>query len=636
MSITYTDIFCGAGGSSIGLTAAGLELKLAANHWDRAIETHSANFPDAEHLIADVSNYDMRRLPHTDVGWFSPECTWHSPAGGRKQASKVRAQLDMFDEYVPSAAGVRSRATAFDVIRAAEVHHYKVIIVENVIEFAAWEMFDWWLAGLRQLDYTCQLISVSSAHVGDELNPHAPQWRDRIYVFCTAKGVPVPDVRPRPLAWCPTCDEIVAAVQAWKPNRQVGKYGKQYVYRCPNQACRYAQVEPFVRPAAAAIDWSDLGTRIGDRAKPLAPATMRRIRAGLELFAQPVNVAVYGQTFERDGYVRAWPTGQAPLNARTGTPGDGVAVPPFLLDRREYSGGDAKRLSAVGEPMGTVTAGGRTCRTLVTPPLSVTVNHDGDGRVYPVDDRPLASRTGKIGDGLLVPAGGTWNDDATALHDPMRTRTTRETEAVVTPPQPFITMMRANNYPRSLDEPLAPVTTGRSHGLTTPEPFVTTLRNHASSEPVSDPLATVAAGGNHHALTTPPGAFIQKHHGGLDYGPIGHMTKPVTEPTPSVVARPNLSLVIPYRRGAAKTTREPLHTVATRDSAALVQPAIEVEDCYFRMLQPREHARAQRFPDSYEIKGNRSEQTMQAGNAVSSNVAQWLGGIVASILGRAS
>ena len=45
MSLTFTDIFCGAGGSSSGLTAAGFELRLAANHWARAIETHASNFP---------------------------------------------------------------------------------------------------------------------------------------------------------------------------------------------------------------------------------------------------------------------------------------------------------------------------------------------------------------------------------------------------------------------------------------------------------------------------------------------------------------------------------------------------------------------------------------------------------------
>jgi site-specific DNA-cytosine methylase len=96
VSLTYTDIFCGAGGSSIGLTEAGLELKLAANHWDRAIETHSANFTNAEHLCADVSNYDMRRFPRTDILWASPICTENSPAGGRKRRPK--GQLDMFEQ----------------------------------------------------------------------------------------------------------------------------------------------------------------------------------------------------------------------------------------------------------------------------------------------------------------------------------------------------------------------------------------------------------------------------------------------------------------------------------------------------------------------------------------------------------
>jgi DNA (cytosine-5)-methyltransferase 1 len=202
MSIDFTDIFCGAGGSSIGLVAAGLDLKLAANHWDRAIETHSANFPNADHLIADVSNYDMRRLPRTQVLWASPECTWHSPAGGSKSQEQIRAQLDLFEDYVPNAAGVRSRATAFDVIRAAEVHRYKVIIVENVVEFATrWELFDWWIAGLKNLGYTVQLISVSSAHVGNANNAPAPQWRDRLYVYCTVParslGAP-PATRPSP------------------------------------------------------------------------------------------------------------------------------------------------------------------------------------------------------------------------------------------------------------------------------------------------------------------------------------------------------------------------------------------------------------------------------------------------------
>jgi DNA (cytosine-5)-methyltransferase 1 len=111
------------------------------------------------------------------------------------------------------------------------------------------------------------------------------------------------------------------------------------------------------------------------------------------------------------------------------------------------------------------------------------------------------------------------------------------------------------------------------------------------------------------------------------------MVKHVGEPAPGIVSRPNVSLVVPYRRSSKpRTTDEPLHTVATHDSAALVEPAYAVEDCHFRMLQPREHLRAQRFHDAYVVHGNKSEQTMQAGNAVACNVAQWLGERIAAAL----
>jgi DNA (cytosine-5)-methyltransferase 1 len=54
------------------------------------------------------------------------------------------------------------------------------------------------------------------------------------------------------------------------------------------------------------------------------------------------------------------------------------------------------------------------------------------------------------------------------------------------------------------------------------------------------------------------------------------------------------------------------------------------------VLKPREHGRAQRFSDNYRVIGNASEQTMGFGNAVSTNVAQWVGGIVAGLLGAAA
>jgi site-specific DNA-cytosine methylase len=74
MTLTVTDLFCGAGGSSLGAEAAGLELVMAANHWQTAIEVHQAHFPEAGHDCADISQADPRRYPRTDILLASPEC----------------------------------------------------------------------------------------------------------------------------------------------------------------------------------------------------------------------------------------------------------------------------------------------------------------------------------------------------------------------------------------------------------------------------------------------------------------------------------------------------------------------------------------------------------------------------------
>lgn len=85
--LTVTDLFCGAGGSSQGATTAGLRLRLALNHWPRAIETHNTNFPQADHVcedIMDMPTLRVRRLQSTHVLIASPECTNHSQARSKK------------------------------------------------------------------------------------------------------------------------------------------------------------------------------------------------------------------------------------------------------------------------------------------------------------------------------------------------------------------------------------------------------------------------------------------------------------------------------------------------------------------------------------------------------------------------
>ncbi len=70
--LTFTDQFCGAGGSSQGVRKLsekikGVEVRLALNHWKLAIETHNTNFPDTLHECTDISACDPRRYPKTDI-----------------------------------------------------------------------------------------------------------------------------------------------------------------------------------------------------------------------------------------------------------------------------------------------------------------------------------------------------------------------------------------------------------------------------------------------------------------------------------------------------------------------------------------------------------------------------------------
>ena len=111
--LTMTDLFCGAGGSSTGAVTAGVQVRIAANHWKLAVQSHNENHPDTAHDCADISQVDPRRYPTTDILWASPECTNHSQAKGRKKL--LDSTPDMFGLTLPDEAAERSRATMWDV-----------------------------------------------------------------------------------------------------------------------------------------------------------------------------------------------------------------------------------------------------------------------------------------------------------------------------------------------------------------------------------------------------------------------------------------------------------------------------------------------------------------------------------------
>lgn len=527
MSITVTDQFCGAGGSSLGATFAGYDLKLAMNHWSRAIETHAANFPKADHAHVDVACVEPDWFPKTDVLLTSPSCTAHSYARGRPKDDP-----HMWDPR--TLADERSRATMWDVPRFAERLDYKLIVVENVPQVIEWgprgnkgSQFRAWLQAMIGLGYEYRLLYLNA-----QFFPPAPQSRDRFYGVFWKRGITPPDLDFTPVGWCPECEQLAYGRQTWKRKDRSdelhwGRYGHagQYTYNC--LTCQ-TPIIPATTPAATAIDWEIEAQRIGDRKRPLKPATLERIRRGLERLweEQPMIVAVGGNLYERPGYARAWPVYQ-PMPTATTTLDRGLVVPVG------YSQDDAKRARDAGrEPFPTQT--GRAELGIATVPTHVL-----------------------YGDAITID-------------------------------------LRGHNRPR---------------------------------HPDVDPLSTVCASGNHHGLIVanyglPAHRRRNGHPGGwarrADLEPIGTIT---TTDGHSLVQLPD-GMIVPYNRtGVPRDVAEPMPTITTVAPHALVRPDVDVEECGFRMLEPKEIARAMVMHEhadgsEYRVTGTKRDQVKQYGNAV--------------------
>lgn len=434
MTATLTDLFCGAGGSSTGaVQVPGVEVRVASNHWKLAADTHETNHPDTGHVCADLSQIDPRFYPRTDILWASPECTNHSIAKGARKVVP-----DLFNP-VPDEAQERSRATMWDVPRFTEVHRYQAVIVENVVDVTRWHPYRAWLMAMDSLGYDHEVVFMNSMHAW-EYGQAAPQSRDRFYAIFWRKGNKRPDLQSvqQPPAWCPEHGPV-RAVKAWKKASRAGRYRSQYVFRCPELACRGREVTPQWLPAASIIDWSDLGTRIGDRARPLAEKTMARIQAGID---------------------RYW---------------SGQDRDPLLVNN--VSGSDETRSTTVHEVAPTMVAGG-THASLLVP-----VEGRAGKQAAPVAE-PYRTQTTRNETGLLVmEAAGNTYDSA----DPKHPAHGREGG-----------YMRV--WPGS--DPLRTVHTTASKGVAFP-PFIAELRGGGSdARPTSEPLATVTASGTHHGLVT--------------------------------------------------------------------------------------------------------------------------------------
>ncbi|MCZ1006375.1 DNA cytosine methyltransferase [Streptomyces lydicus] len=283
-----------------------------------------------------------------------------------------------------------------------------------------------------------------------------------------------------------------------------------------------------------------------------------------------------------------------------------------------------------------------TCRNAVVEPEALPALAAIDWSIpgQRIGDRakPLAAKTlARIQAGLkkfavpmMVPAGGTWRTDATAVTVPLPARTTRENDALAIPPLLVPVEGRDGKAAASAHVPMRSQTARNETGLAW-LPFIAELRGGGSvARSVSESLATVTASGNHHGLVTPGlPAFVMRNNSSKGNG--GEHCTPAAEPFRTITTAGHQSLItwehllVPYYgNGQARPVSEPIGALTTRDRYALVRGDVDINDVRFRMLEPHEIGRAMSFADSYTVLGSKRERVRQYGNAVTPNAAEIL------------
>jgi DNA (cytosine-5)-methyltransferase 1 len=164
------DIFCGAGGSSAGAGAAGIDIVGAIDLCPTATATYQDNFPDTFVLtkrLEDVSLPQLRRrLGNIDILLSSPECTNHTCAKGSAPRSE------------------KSRATAMHAVEYARVFRPRWIVLENVVHMRPWPRYDKLKRDLEELGYNLAEQVLDASDFG------VPQTRRRLFLVGDRKREP--------------------------------------------------------------------------------------------------------------------------------------------------------------------------------------------------------------------------------------------------------------------------------------------------------------------------------------------------------------------------------------------------------------------------------------------------------------
>ena len=216
--LRVVDLFCGAGGSTTGAVAAGLDVVMAVNHWRTAIYSHQANYPGTRHICARIEQIDVRNdrtLPNFDVLIASPECTHHSIARGGRPVSD------------------QSRQQPFALLDWVDAKRPRAIVVENVREFLDWgplkntgterkpewqpdktrkgDTFRGWINAIQSIGYGVEYRILNAADYGEATN------RSRLFVIAKLGGGEITFPEPTHAGRWRSAAEIIDWTRPCKP-----------------------------------------------------------------------------------------------------------------------------------------------------------------------------------------------------------------------------------------------------------------------------------------------------------------------------------------------------------------------------------------------------------------------------------
>ncbi|RJQ77628.1 DNA cytosine methyltransferase [Pseudonocardiaceae bacterium YIM PH 21723] len=432
--LVAVDLFSGFGGLTRGIELAGFTTIMAANHNFYKVEVHEANHPEAEHWIADLVDpesadyHSARDLPAADLLVAGVSCVNHSIANTIKAYEQGLSLFELEDPEFEARVtrSERDRATANCVLHYAAQHHPRMILVECTTELTSWgpalqgrskvgdgSTYRWWLGQFDLLGYRHKVLYLNSQFFG------VGQSRNRLYIAMWDKKLPTPDLEHRPLSWCGRCDQEVHAVWTWRtgiPPTGSVSYGRQYNYRCSR--CR-AEVIPPMTPSLDALDLSTLGTRIGDRVKPLQPATMARAERCRQRFAQ---------------------------------------FPAILMPAKSARGSERHPW----QPMATQTSQQETA-VLSTGAVFAAHRHNGDGKHL---SQPMDTVTSTHEKAVLLAAVNNYQGAPRGVDEPLPTQAGSETLSLLTA---GVVPFRKNTLPTVHAEPMPTVTSDQIPGLLTAE-----------------------------------------------------------------------------------------------------------------------------------------------------------------------